>query len=92
MTMVLLISRFVIIKLIQILKFINNLFFLKQDRHIINKDVLIDKEQNWKLLASSQKNGYTIFKFTRPLILCNSEDRVIEVKEKIYKSFHFIYA
>ena len=44
---------------------------------------LIDKNQNWKLLASAQTNGYTIFKFTRPLILCDSDDRKIEVKNKI---------
>ena len=44
---------------------------------------LIDKNQNWKLLASAQTNGYTIFKFTRPLILCDSDDRTIEVKNKI---------
>lgn len=34
--------------------------------------------QDWKLLYASEKNGYTILKFTRPIILCDSEDRKIE--------------
>ena len=55
-----------------------------KDRYTANRMALIDKNQNWKLLASAQTNGYTIFKFTRPLILCDSDDRTIEVKNKIY--------
>jgi hypothetical protein len=30
------------------------------------------------LLYSAEQNGYTIFKFTRPIKVCNEEDRIIE--------------
>ena len=30
------------------------------------------------MLYSAEKNGYTIFKFTRPIKLCSTEDRVVE--------------
>lgn len=30
------------------------------------------------MLYSAEKDGYTIFKFSRPIVLCDSEDRKIE--------------
>lgn len=53
------------------------------DRFIYNREVRIDKHQDWNLLKFSQKNGFTIFKFQRPIKLCNPEDLTIDVKKKI---------
>ena len=39
---------------------------------------VIDKNQDWKLLSSAESNGYTIFKFQRPIKLCDADDRTIE--------------
>ena len=50
-----------------------------QDRYINGRSVLVDTiSQDWKLLYSAEKNGYTIFKFTRPIKLCSTEDRIVE--------------
>jgi hypothetical protein len=48
------------------------------DRYIMGKSVLIDQSQDWILLNSLKKNGYIIFKFTRPLKLCKKDDLNIE--------------
>jgi hypothetical protein len=50
-----------------------------KDRHIVGTTVLIDQHQDWNLLEFKQAQNFTIFKFRRPMILCNSEDRSIEV-------------
>jgi hypothetical protein len=63
-------------------RFINNAF-----------QVVIDQKQDWKLLSAIERNGYTIVKFTRPINLCDADDRKIEVlliqkdfnSRKIYK-------
>ena len=40
---------------------------------------MVDKiSQDWKLLYSAEQNDYTIFKFSRPIKLCNAEDKIIE--------------
>ena len=40
---------------------------------------MVDKtSQDWKLLYSAERNGYTIFKFSRPIKLCNTQDKIIE--------------
>jgi hypothetical protein len=39
----------------------------------------VDKNQNYKLLFSAERNGYTIFKFSRPIKLCDSDDMTISV-------------
>ena len=39
------------------------------------------------MLYSAEQNGYTIFKFSRPIKLCNAEDKTIEEG-----SPHIIYA
>ena len=62
--------------------------FIK-DRHISGRKVLMDKTQDWLLLSSLQQDGYTIFKFTRPLELCSEEDRSIEVD--IYFCILFLF-
>jgi hypothetical protein len=49
------------------------------DRHIVGKSVIRDVKQDWKLLNYGESNGYTIFKFTRPIVLCDPNDRTIEV-------------
>ena len=54
-------------------------FSFSKDRHIKGRSVIIDKQQDWRLLSSSQKNGYSIFKFTRPIVSCDQDDRHIEV-------------
>jgi hypothetical protein len=49
------------------------------DRHIVKRAVLIDKKQDWTLLAHSISNGYTIVKFKRDLDTCDDkEDIAIE--------------
>ena len=49
------------------------------DRHIVKRAVLIDKNQDWKLLSHSLSNGYTIVKFKRDLDTCDDkEDITIE--------------
>ena len=62
--------------MIRIMRF---LLLLVQDRHIVGTSVIIDKIQDWTLLNASQTGGYTIFKFTRPLVLCNPGDITIQV-------------
>ena len=49
------------------------------DRFINGTKLVIDRIQDWTLLFSTEFNGYTIFKFTRKLVLCNPDDRSIEV-------------
>jgi hypothetical protein len=45
----------------------------------MGREVLIDKiSQDWVLLYATERDGYTIFKFKRPIKLCNSEDNKIE--------------
>jgi hypothetical protein len=41
------------------------------DRHIIEKMPLVDKIQNWHPILFERKNGFTILKFTRKLIICD---------------------
>ena len=53
---------------------------LLKDRFINGRDVKIDQNQNVKLLYSSESNGYTILKFSRPIKLCDADDRTIEVR------------
>ena len=48
------------------------------DRHIVGRQVLIDENQDWKLLYSSESNGINVFKFTRKIKLCDSDDLTIE--------------
>ncbi|CAF0944282.1 unnamed protein product [Brachionus calyciflorus] len=48
------------------------------DRHIVQKQVLIDQKQDWILLGSSEKNGINIFKFKRNINLCDEEDLKID--------------
>jgi hypothetical protein len=50
------------------------------DRHILDRNVLIDKHQDWILLNSAKNNGYTIIQFTRKIHTCdpNGEDLDIE--------------
>ena len=43
------------------------------------RSVMVDKtSQDWKLLYSAEQNGYTIFKFSRPIKLCGAEDRTVD--------------
>lgn len=39
----------------------------------------IDKSQDWHLLHAVESDGYTVFKFSRKLVLCDPNDRNIEV-------------
>ena len=39
---------------------------------------IVDKQQDWFLLDSSQKDGYTMLKMKRKLQTCDSEDMDIE--------------
>lgn len=48
------------------------------DRHIVGRQVLIDKNQDWKLLYSSESNGINVFKFMRKIKLCDPDDLTIE--------------
>jgi hypothetical protein len=53
------------------------------DRFLIGRNAIVDKNQNWKLLKYSEQNEYSIFKFERPIQLCDLNDRTIDVKLKI---------
>lgn len=50
------------------------------DRHIIDRNVLIDKQQDWFLLKSTKNDGYIIIQFTRKIHTGdpNGEDLDIE--------------
>jgi hypothetical protein len=48
------------------------------DRHIAGRKVLIDQNQDWILLKSSESNGVNVFKFKRNITSCDSEDLHIE--------------
>jgi len=49
------------------------------DRHIVKREVLVDKKQDWTLLSHSITNGYTIVKFKRDVNTCDEkEDLTIE--------------
>jgi hypothetical protein len=39
----------------------------------------VDPIQNWFLIAAAESGGYTVLKFVRKLVLCNMDDRIIEV-------------
>jgi hypothetical protein len=50
------------------------------DRYLnATSNLLIDKSQDWRLLFATQRDGYTIFKFSRPLRLCEPEDLALQV-------------
>lgn len=48
------------------------------DRHIVDRQVLVDKNQDWKLLYFSESSGINVFKFTRKIKLCDSDDLTID--------------
>ena len=54
------------------------------DRFILGNRPIIDKNQDWKLLNWSERDGYTIFKFQRLIKLCDPNDRVIEVHYRLF--------
>ena len=47
------------------------------DRHIIGRNVLIDKEQNWFLINSRKSNNLTTIQFKRLINTCDDQDMVI---------------
>ena len=55
------------------------------DRFIYGRDVKIDRKQDVNLLYAIEKDEFTILKFKRPLKLCDSDDRSIEVIEFFLK-------
>ncbi len=63
------------------------------DRHIIDKHPVVDKIQNWHpILFEKRKNNFTLLKFTRKLIICDSSPQE-EIDIDIFTSMnHIIYA
>ena len=61
------------------------------DRHIDDRSVMIDESQDWHLLASKEENGFTIFQFTRKIVSCDPNDRIIEVRylENLFAQLSF---
>lgn len=49
------------------------------DRHIEDKQVLVDKTQNWFPLSVSSKDGYLITKFTRKIKICDTTNEDIDI-------------
>ena len=49
------------------------------DRFITGRQVKIDKKQDWIFLGAKQTNEFTIIKFKRPIMLCDSDDLKKEV-------------
>jgi hypothetical protein len=52
--------------------------FLTQDSYY-SRYAVKTQFQNWKLLGYQKRNGYTIVKFQRPIVLCNSDQLKISV-------------
>ena len=50
------------------------------DRHIVNKDVLVDTEQNWLLISGEKKDGYTSIVFTRDIETCDPNEEDIDIE------------
>lgn len=62
-----------------VIGWINNGVTNFTDRHIVGRSVLIDTNQNWNLLKSLKTAEYTIFKFQRKVVACDSQDITITV-------------
>lgn len=58
------------------------LTFLRfKDCHVNNSQVIIDKNSSYELLyATETNNNLTIFRFRREAILCDLDDKTIEVE------------
>ena len=57
-----------------------DLLCFMQDRHGVgNTEPVMDKSQDYELIAGSQSNGKTILKFKRKILACDSEDKDIPV-------------
>ena len=51
------------------------------DRHIVDRNIIVDFEQNWFLVEGSKANGYTSIVFRRDLQTCDSKDEDIDIEE-----------
>lgn len=68
-----------------VIGWINNGVTNFTDRHIKGRSVLVDANQNWKLLKSLQNGEFTIFKFQRSVVACDSDDITITVLQIRYR-------
>ena len=48
------------------------------DRHIVDRKVLVDQKQDWFVLATKQVNDFTVIKFKRSIVTCDSDDMKIQ--------------
>ena len=56
-----------------------------KDRFIVDREVIVDTNNDLNLLYFSEKNGYTVFKYERNITLCDSDDLSIEVSSLFVK-------
>jgi hypothetical protein len=56
------------------------------DRFIKGMSLNINKNQSWRLLNYGQSNGYTWFRFTRKILLCDSTHITISVSLYFHKN------
>lgn len=67
------------------------LTFLRfKDCHVNNSQVIIDKNSSYELLyATETNNNLTIFRFRREAILCDLDDKTIEVEIIIISTYRY---
>ena len=51
------------------------------DRHIRDRDVLIDEEQNWMPLGVMKRNEYLVAKFTRKIKICDKSGEDMDIPD-----------
>lgn len=64
--------------------FLNNQFRIikkinLKDRYVYDHESINDMNNDVELLNGFESNGYTVFKIKRPLLVCDPDDRSIEV-------------
>ena len=62
------------------------------DRHIVDRKVLVDQKQDWFVLATKQVNDFTLIKFKRSIVSCDTDDMKIQVsKSNVHQCFFILY-
>lgn len=51
------------------------------DRHIRNRDVLIDQQQNWIPILVAAKDGFLVAKFTRKIKICDKTNEDMDIPD-----------
>jgi hypothetical protein len=51
------------------------------DRHIKNRDVIVDKTQNWLPLGVTTKDGFLVARFTRKIDICDKSGEDMDIPD-----------